>query len=833
VSGRNEATGDLAAGKMCQSFCALLSSRVPLGLLSERSQACRQGIVAAARKLNLRVRQEHNRPEASAEEVCDDSVILLGKSRREYAHQLVDMAELSTARLAAAGVGIVSFRSMLGRRVARIMDTSRSLSTRVGGVLFAIVLIAGLIATLLAGLVGIRPNHATAADAASSADDRDAKQVADANVDHTQTDDIVTVRDHVVDQDGMPVAGAHVALIASNRQPRRGDDFGPRSHVIAEAVIDVAGQFDVALPAADASADSPVLLIARIDGAALAWKQLNLKTPQSDIALTLETEAPIRGRLVDLKGQPAGDVTLDLVSVTVTPIRPVTEGAEFDDPAHRPAAWPPEIVTDPDGRFTVYNLAAQHAVLLHVRGSDRFAPQDIWLNSGEPEQRSPRDATYRSIVKNSKPGEEAVIKLSPAKVFEGTVRYADTGEPAPYARLSVWASQQESGGSMSSVGGIADAAGHFHIAPEPGIRFGVAAYPSNGAPYLATDGDELKWDDADQTKTVDVSLDRGVLVRGKVIEKDSGNPIAGASVQYVPRESTAPKSRRHISGWEGIQQTNDRGQFEIVVLPGRGSLFVHGPRNEYVLQETTSNQLNSGRPGGVRDYAHAIQPIEPMLDHSPQDVTLKLTRGATVHGTLVDEQGQPVDQALLVSWRSIHPYWLSWDGETVENTGGQFEFGGLAPGETHDVHFLSAQHQLGATATLRADEPAPRVVLHPCGAATMRTVNKKGEPVPHAPVSVYLIARPGVDRYDWTLMKAGAIAADMDFIQNIDRVSYHHPGSTDSDDQGRLTLPVLIPGATYAIEMNRWGDLAIGKTFVAEAAKRLDLGDVEVESPER
>ncbi len=111
------------------------------------------------------------RIEATAEEVCDDFVVHLGGDRRNYAHRLCDIAELSLAPFAPAGVGIVSLRSMLAQRVTRIMDTSRSLSTRVGGVLLALVIIGGLLGAFAAGLVGL--NETASATIAADSDDID------------------------------------------------------------------------------------------------------------------------------------------------------------------------------------------------------------------------------------------------------------------------------------------------------------------------------------------------------------------------------------------------------------------------------------------------------------------------------------------------------------------------------------------------------------------------------------------------------------------------------------------------------------------------------------
>ena len=66
-------------------------------------------------------------------------------------------------------------------------------------------------------------------------------------------------------------------------------------------------------------------------------------------------------------------------------------------------------------------------MFLKIAGTDRFAPQDLVLNSGAPEQRGDNDGTYRSLVKNIKPGEVATIPIAPAQFFVGVVRFADTG----------------------------------------------------------------------------------------------------------------------------------------------------------------------------------------------------------------------------------------------------------------------------------------------------------------------------------------------------------------------------------------------------------------------
>ena len=139
--------------------------------------------------------------EVTAEEVCDDFVVQLGGDRADYANRLVDIAELSTARIAPAGVGIVSLRSMLTQRVSRILDTSRTLSTRVSTLRLAIILACGLLGTAMTGMLGLGPADVSEPDATAI------------SVDDETSDKDTTKRrfkGRVVDPDGNPVSDAKI-----------------------------------------------------------------------------------------------------------------------------------------------------------------------------------------------------------------------------------------------------------------------------------------------------------------------------------------------------------------------------------------------------------------------------------------------------------------------------------------------------------------------------------------------------------------------------------------------------------------------------------------------
>ena len=159
------------------------------------------------------------RIESSAEEVCDDVVVQFGCDRQEYAHHLVDLAELSAVPMVAAGVGVISVRSELARRVHRILDTSRSISTRVSSVPMTLVLVGGLIATSAVGLLGLGPGYVQAVSAADSTDEN-----AQSPETRRSATNVQMIRGRVIDPAGKPVASAKVFLLdpsAPNRRPAR------------------------------------------------------------------------------------------------------------------------------------------------------------------------------------------------------------------------------------------------------------------------------------------------------------------------------------------------------------------------------------------------------------------------------------------------------------------------------------------------------------------------------------------------------------------------------------------------------------------------------------
>ena len=109
------------------------------------------------------------RLEAAAEEVCDDYVVHLGAERADYAGPSPRARRAALPPAAPASVGMVSLRSMLARRIVRILDTSRALSTGAARGPSLAMLAVGLAGTVLAGLLGVDGRSKADAQAAAKA----------------------------------------------------------------------------------------------------------------------------------------------------------------------------------------------------------------------------------------------------------------------------------------------------------------------------------------------------------------------------------------------------------------------------------------------------------------------------------------------------------------------------------------------------------------------------------------------------------------------------------------------------------------------------------------
>src|SRR5262249_23483566 len=89
-----------------------------------------------------------------------------------------------------------------------------------------------------------------------------------------------------------------------------------------------------------------------------------------------------------------------------------------------------------------------------------------------------------------------------------------------------------------------------------------------------------------------------------------------------------------------------------------------------------------------------------------------------------------------------------------------------------------------------------------------------GRPQRKGRVKIDLIVTPGGSGFDGKSPVADAV-----WISNLDWQRYGHGPRTDNE--GRLTLPALIPGAKYRFFLG-----SDGKDYTAEPGRTVDWGDI-------
>ncbi len=631
----------------------------------------------------------------------------------------------------------------------------------------------------------------------------------------------------VLDPDGKPVAGATTMVYSSLKWPGRGDHLAAMwPSPIGEAQSNGAGRFLLDAPRVSSSKHEVFGIVAIAPGYGAGWATLDPDAAEPVAEITLRPEQVIQGRLFDVQGRPVRGVKVSVETMRTIPHGSLdatlqqTDGPYFlPDQPGKLAAWPPPATTNEDGRFTIHG--AGRGVQLGVLIDDwRFARLLVEI-----------DTDGSADTKN------VTMAVEPARVFTGRVTFADTGEPAPHARVEM---ETQRDGSSGWAGDFeTDGQGRFRANPGAALHYSVTAFAPDDAPYLSVSKD-LEWEKGALEQSVNLALPRGVLVHGKVIEEGSGKPIAGARISYI----SSPNRDQRLGASNGRAATGQDGSFQLGVMPCPGYLTVLGPGEEYVLHEIGRRMALAGQPGGPRFYAHAFHKLELKRGSASQEVKVGLQPSSSVFGQIVGPDGRPVKDAAIISRVILQPTWIAWLVWRATHYGavhdGYFAVHGLPADAEVPVFFLDAKHNLGATVLFSSksavDGPVT-VRLEPCGAARAVLVDRAGKPVPrfrdgYGSYMTTLVVTPGPHMFSEDQADQDRLAADQDTVARID--PFHYSGGLVSDVQGVLTLRALIPGATYRVYDRSMGEQSaprLRKEFTVKAGENRDLGNILIDRP--
>jgi protocatechuate 3,4-dioxygenase beta subunit len=781
------------------------------------------------------------RLEVTAEEVCDDYVVQFGADRARYAGLLLELAGRTLPPRPSAAVGMVSLRSLLARRIVRILDSSRSPSTRLGTRALMLMLVAGLAGTGLAGLLGVgeprlveaRPEEARAEKSPAIAGSR-------------------TVDGRVIDPDGRPIAGA---TVTASRFRKAG--IGPYGwdmdrRGLANTVSDGDGRFSLTFDDVDPAAfEDPthravvgarVMVVARLDGHGPAWAALP-KSPGNDKPLTLtlpRDDEPILGRLVDLEGRPVAGATVQVVLLYraegpgaidrwLATLAKGFEGGERPRSHYFPIAneralpgsepaLPEPVETDTNGRFRIEGLGRDRLANIEVTG-----PTAAFRRFEVVTRKMPRvEARHMSdpgVVDSTYHGADSTLVVEPSRPVEGVVRDFTSKRPIPYAIVTA----EQLGGGTHQIGGLinarADADGHYRLV---GLTKGrgtlLGVYPPADQPYFITH--TLEVPDAGPglgPVPFDIELKRGIWITGRVLDAKTGAPVA-AEIHYAPFLANPNASgfanfvanRTTIPDPGELGFTDKDGRFRVVGLPGKGLLAARSVDRSYRLIDATKALATFGlhRP----DEFQAIAEIDPPADQGEFRRDLALEPGPTLDLALLDPDGQPVLGAQV--WGR---YPKSLDDGNNDLWGSRARVA-VDPKGPKTIVFYHRARKLAATRIVKPGEGADglgRVVaLGPCPIVSGRLVDAEGRPT----TGVLAIRATGPED-----LRAGISSMEVAI-----------------GDDGRFCVDDLPPTFHYTVRAKdrgedadpsgpkRFANFDIARDLLLEVGQVVDLGTFEV-----
>ncbi len=481
---------------------------------------------------------------------------------------------------------------------------------------------------------------------------------------------------------------------------------------------------------------------------------------------------------MDLQGQPVAGAKLQIVSLD----RKEGAGITLDGLRHLGFLWPKPIDTGKNGQFAIHGVGGGATVAL-LTEHQRCSPQRLELAAGQ----------------------NKTFVLPPARLLEGRVLYADTGKPVPHVEVVGW-----------GVLGKTDEHGWFRLNPTSGPIYNqeesglVLAYAPEGEPYLHVQKG-FRWPKATLKHRVDLALPRGVLVRGRVTEKDSGKPVAGALVFYQaqlnnPNAKRAEAGPNNFANGRNAVTSKPDGTFQIACHPGPGYLTIEGPGPDYVLNENGGyDRLFFGKRGGQPWLSHGFAAIDLKVDDKPPEIAIALRKGVTLKAAVSGPAGQPVGD--LQVFCPLEGFAVS----PVKVRGNRLELHGCDAEKNLRVMIFDAKNQWGATVEMSrqnaGEKPLP-IRLVPCGSVRVRFLDADGKSLAKFYPGLFLELAP---KHGEFREQATQVYSPSPFLKS----------GPHTDEQGWCTLTSLIPGATY-----RFGHAEIETTIIAKSGEVLKLPDV-------
>jgi len=530
----------------------------------------------------------------------------------------------------------------------------------------------------------------------------------------------------------------------------------------------------------------------------------------------------VEGRILDLEGRPVAGATVRIQHLQSAPdgnldawIDAVKRLAK-EPYGLRNVGLPGQVrsltaTAGRDGRFAFDALPGDAIATASISGPGIETSEVYILTRDVPTIRvkDPESRARPTVVYYGARFDHAA---APSRPIVGTVRDKDTGTPIAGVHITGMPNIANSSITTRDVEATSDAQGRYQLNGLPTSRgFKLFTKAPAGQPYVNCVFISSAGEPAPGPFPFDMTLKRGVLVRGRLTDKATGQPVPGMVEYFVfqdnPYLGDFPNSQRqsHVTR---VDVKGPDGRFAIPALPGRGLIAARATDERFL------HGIGSGAIKGlIKDLGsfatypyfcptsdkHIFAEINPVPGTTELALELQVDPGRTVTGTIVDPDGQAILAGIEIRTLDV---FQSPDSPRGTST---FRVTGLPAGR-YRLDFIHQGRKLAGALSLKGDETGSLAVkLQPWGTVAGRVIDEEGKPL------------TDVEIFSEVREQADPVRGDLRDKPTV-------------DNAGRFRIEGLVPGVKYDAvgrSPNRAFGTVLNGVQVAPGEVK-DLGDVKL-----
>ena len=567
----------------------------------------------------------------------------------------------------------------------------------------------------------------------------------------------VAIQGRVFDPDGKPKAGAKILLLGES------DKLQPLGETTAD------GRFTVAVP----QGAKGRFLIAQDAGSGIDLLSITKSDPKKPIELRLVKDQAIRGRVVNTEGKPVRGARVAVKQIDMYANNSVDSllaawkkgNPFFRYPPRDKSFWSEKgallrTTTDADGRFALHGIGCERLATLSISGAGIADTEIRVVTRAGFDPKPYNQATHDHAPKGMQRyisawmlhGVDVALAVEVEKPIRGTVKDADSGKGRP--NIMVHLTGREGNDPLEVIPRAkTDAQGRYEIhGVRKAKRYMLEVGDDPSAGYVAC----RVW--AEDTAgydpiTADISVKKGVIVTGKVIDGTTGKPIPGFAQADVLHDNPFIKQYnythpRAITGNPGYAVAED-GNFRLVTIPGpvllMGGVLDRLDGAKYKKRNSDPNypQYFPKDPRGtvflgvfggglaVAGNSCKVLEIKPDAEIVKQDIVLE--RASALPIRIQDADGKPLPCVLVAGSGP----WEFGPGPLISCEEAECTAYQLEPGKPRLLVFFHRARKLAGTLTLKGDEKTPATAkLGPVGVIKGRLLDADGKPLAGVVVDV-------------------------------------------------------------------------------------------------